>query len=307
MIYTLTANPALDYRMEMSDVFTHGKLNRAHFTKMRAGGKGINVSTVLKNLGVETTALGFIGGYTGEYFKQCVEEKNLIPTDFVTIEEFTRINVKLSDSMGESEINAPGPTIDENAMNALMDKIKTLKTDDVLVLAGSQGQGEAFTYERLAKFAHTAKIDFVVDIDHGALLSTLPYQPLLVKPNIHELRRIMNRPIETDQAIIDSAKWLIASGAQNVIVSMGEAGAMFINQSHVYKAAPLKGVFKNAVGAGDSMVAGFLKAYSDHESFKDTFKWAVACGSATAFSHGLASNETIHDLMEHVTIEEVNQ
>ncbi|MCM3568852.1 1-phosphofructokinase [Neobacillus mesonae] len=303
MIYTLTLNPSVDYIVKLGS-FKLGELNRTNNEAKFPGGKGINVSRVLKQMGTESEALGFVGGFTGTYIEQFLHEEN-IETDFVRVEEDTRINIKLKTAK-ETEINAGGPAISEADFQLLIEKIKKLGKTDLIVLAGSIPTSlPVGTYEELVKICRENGTQFVVDAEGDLLKKVIPFQPFLIKPNHHELGDLFQVSISTPEEVIPYGKELINMGAQNVIVSLADKGAVFLNKEMILYAKVPKGQVKNSVGAGDSMVAGFLAAYSQTKDWLEAFKFSVASGSATAFSLGLCTKEKALDVMKQVEITEI--
>lgn len=303
MIYTVTLNPAIDYVISVSH-FVEGKLNKTEVEHKFPGGKGINVSRVLKQLGVPSTNLGFIGGFTGDFICTRLEEEALL-TNFVTVEGDTRINIKLK-SQSETEINGQGPVISEDKLGELKSQIQSLTPDDLLVLSGSIPRGvPSDVYVSLVQLASENKVPFVVDISSGTLFELLPYGPELIKPNHHELGELFQTSFESIEDMIPYGTKLVDMGAKHVLVSMGKDGAMLFNQQGVYRAYGLTGNLKNSVGSGDSMVAGFVSQYSNHREVIDAFRYGVAAGSATAFSDDLATGEAIINLLEQVNIETI--
>lgn len=302
MIYTVTLNPSVDYIVQLEN-FQPGELNRSSFEDKFPGGKGINVSRVLKRMGIESKPLGFIGGFTGKYIEEYLQNE-AIDTDFVKVLEDTRINIKLK-ADSETEINAKGPGISETDVQALKDKINQLNTEDVLVLAGSiPATMPSSTYEELVKLCVKNGARFVVDAEGDLLTKVLPFKPFLIKPNHHELGEIFETEINTcEQAIVYGRK-LIEQGAQNVIVSLAGKGAVFINKEIALIANVPAGEVKSSVGAGDSMVAGFLAKYVETKNVQLAFQYSVASGSATAFSIGLCSPEEVEKLLENVKIQQ---
>lgn len=301
MIYTLTLNPSVDYIIEVAEVHL-GELNRLEKTSKFAGGKGINVSKVLKRMGVQSKALGFVGGFTGSFIeKQLLAEK--IETDFVKVEEDTRINVKLKADK-ETELNASGPTISAEKFQELKDKIASLTSDDLLVLAGSVPSTlPKTTYEELVKICHENNVSFVVDAEGELLKAVLPYNPFLIKPNHHELGDLFGTNITNAQEAIPYGKKLLEMGAQNVIVSLAGEGAILISQHEELISTVPKGEVKSSVGAGDSMVAGFLAKYEETQDMKESFRYSIAAGSATAFSMGLCTKEKVESLLPQVQLQ----
>ncbi len=303
MIYTCTLNPAIDYRLEVDD-FQLGKLNRATFNKFSAGGKGINVSLVLKALGLESIALGFMGGFTGIYLQQYLTEVHQLKNDYTIIKAPTRINVKLA-SKENTEINAVAPTVSREERDLLIGKIDQLTEKDLLVLAGSSIEADDNFYELIAKTCAKNNVPFIIDAEEENLRKSIVHKPLLVKPNIHELERYYKVTINDEASIVTHAKKLVQEGANHVIVSLGRDGAYYVSKTHVYRAKPVEGIALNPVGAGDSMVAGFIFGMLENQSPKESFKLAVASGTAAAFSYDLASQEAVETILPNVEINEV--
>lgn len=303
MIYTITLNPSIDYVM-FTDRFETGALNRAQTTYKFAGGKGINVSRVLKSLNTESTVLGFLGGFPGQFIKDKLQASN-IQVDCVEVESDTRINVKLK-GMSETEINAPGPDINEENIQQLMNKLKGLTSEDTVVIAGSiPSSMPSDIYAQIAELCHERQIKFVVDAEKDLLNSVLPYNPLFIKPNIVELEEMFNTTLTTDDAIYEAAKRLLDKGAQMVIVSMGGDGAMLVTEEQCLKAMVPKGQVVNTVGSGDSTVAGMVAGLTNGLSLTSAFRQAIACGTATAFTEDLATNEEIQEIIHQIQIEEL--
>ncbi|MBX9136464.1 MULTISPECIES: 1-phosphofructokinase [unclassified Clostridium] len=300
MIYTITFNPALDYIVKM-DEFNLGNVNRSNNEFVYAGGKGINVSIVLNNLGVKSKALGFIAGFTGEEIERRVREFGC-DTEFIKLKEgMSRINVKIKADV-ESEINGGGPDISSDALEELYKKLDTLTVGDILVLAGSIPKTmPTDVYERIMERLQEKNIKFIVDATGESLLKVLKYNPFLIKPNHHELGELFGVKLNSKEEIIEYAKKLKDMGAQNVIISMAGDGAILIDSNGGVTTSNVpKGVVKNSVGAGDSMVAGFIAGYLNSEKIEDGFKLGVATGSASAFSEGLATKDYVYELLEQV-------
>ena len=298
MIYTVTFNPSLDYIVTVKN-FTCGVVNRTCDEIIYPGGKGINVSMVLKNLGYENTALGFLSGFTGEKIQALLKEKG-VATDFIPVETgMSRINVKLR-SNEETEINGQGPKIEEKHIQELYRKLDELKDGDVLVLAGSiPDVMPGSMYMDIMKHLSDRKLKIVVDATKDLLVNVLEYHPFLIKPNNHELGEIFNVTLEKKDEVVEYAKRLQGKGARNVLVSMAGEGAVLVTENgEVYKADAPKGILKNSVGAGDSMVAGFLAGYLEKENYKAAFAMGVCTGSASAFSEELATKEEVAALLE---------
>lgn len=299
MIYTLTTNPSIDYIMRI-DEFTHGATLRSKASEMYPGGKGIMVSKLLKNLGDNPVNIGFLGGFTGDFIKNELEKLG-IKESFTEIKGDSRINVKLK-YQDETEINAEGPHIDEDEVENFFASLKEVKEDDLLVISGSlpKSLDKDFYKEVIRRIS----CKFTIDIANKEVLDYLKYKPVLVKPNKEELGRIFETKIETDEEIISYAKKLIELGAENVIVSLGGEGSIFVDKDRVLKASPIEGKLVNSVGAGDSMVAGFVYGLSHDLSKKDAYKLAVASGTATAFSPDIGSKEKIDESLEKVEVKE---
>ena len=296
MIYTVTFNPSLDYIVSVPN-FELGKTNRTVYEQMLAGGKGINVTTVLRNLGIDSTALGFVAGFTGDELIRRMNEMGL-RNDFIRIGNgFSRINLKLKDVDG-TEINGMGPVIDQAGQDALMDKLKTLKEGDTLVLAGSIPESMPGTiYSNILEALQGRGIRFVVDATKDLLLNVLQYRPFLIKPNHHEIGEIFGVKLETRESVVPYAKKLQEMGAVNVLVSMSGMGAVLLDENGQVHALPApKGELVNAVGAGDSMVAGFLTGWEEEHNYEHAFRMGVATGSASAFSDLLATRAEVMDV-----------
>ena len=303
MIYTLTLNPSVDYIVQLES-FQLGDLNRTVREAKFPGGKGINVSRVLKQYDTASKALGFVGGFTGEYVEQYLQNEKIL-TDFVKVAEDTRINIKLKTEK-ESEINAKGPKISDYDFQLLKEKIQKLGSEDLLVLAGSIPSSlPETTYEELVKICGEKGTQFVVDAEGDLLKKVLPHKPFLIKPNHHELGELFGTTFTSAEEVIPFGKKLVDMGAKNVIVSLADKGAVLINEHTAFLAKVPSGEVKNSVGAGDSMVAGFLAAYERTRDLKEAFRYSVASGSATAFSLGLCTREKVEELLTQVTIKEI--
>lgn len=301
MIYTVTFNPAIDYVVRLGNPLQPGAVNRAAGEDCVLGGKGINVSGVLAQLGVESVALGFIAGETGAWLERGLTAQGL-HTDFIWLENgMTRINVKIKAGQ-ETELNGAGPNIPESAMQALETKLDALQKDDMLILAGSIPSClPQSTYERLLARLQGRGVRAVVDATQDLLLKVLPYKPFLIKPNNHELSEIVGHELTTDDEIVAAAAGLQAQGARNVLVSMAGDGALLLDENGaVHRIGCPKGKVVNSVGAGDSMVAGFVAGYLRTGNYRYALRLGTACGSATAFSVGLATKEKINELLETI-------
>ena len=293
MIYTVTFNPSLDYIVSVDD-FKIGLTNRTSSELLLPGGKGINVSTVLMNLGIESTALGFIAGFTGEEVVRRLEKMG-VKNGFIWIDEgFTRINLKLK-SIDGMEINGMGPEISEEKVQMLMDKLDTLGEGDVLFLSGSiPASMPDDAYQKIMERLDGRGVRIAVDATKDLLLNVLPYHPFLIKPNNHELGEIFGVELKTRESVVPYAKKLQEKGAVNVLVSMAGEGAVLVaDDGSVYDTPAPKGKLINGVGAGDSMVAGFMAGYMEKQDYKHAFHMGVASGSASAFSENLATKPEI--------------
>ncbi|MEK4434993.1 1-phosphofructokinase [Paenibacillus sp. FSL K6-2862] len=300
MIYTITLNPSIDYIVEVDDLKLGG-LNRMNRDLKLPGGKGINVSRVLNQLGAGNTAIGFLGGFTGRFINDKLQEDE-IQTDFVMIADDTRINIKLKHG-DETEINGLGPAICEEEAAQLLQKLSSLQTGDIVVLSGSipPSLGTDF-YDRLIQVCKQTGAEFVIDTTGPALMEALVHKPLLVKPNHHELAELFGVNIETREELVLYGRKLLEAGAKQVLISMAGDGALLITGSDVYHASVPKGMVKNSVGAGDSMIGGFVGTYVLNGDILEAFRTGVASGSATAFSDDLATREFIEELRGEVTI-----
>lgn len=305
MVYTITFNPALDYITQVEN-FKIGEINRTKTETILPGGKGLNVSIVLKNLGIENTALGFIAGFTGEELRGKLETKG-VKTDFVKVEEgFTRINIKISSISGnkveETALNGMGPKITQKDIEELFDKLDKVTTEDIVILSGSVPKNiSKDIYREICKKLSEKGITFVVDSTQELLMSVLQYNPFLIKPNKEELEETLNCKIRTKDDIISAAKELKKLGAQNILVSLGKDGALLLTKDDkvLYSKAP-EGEIVNTVGSGDSMVAGFLAGYYEKKDYEYALKKGVAAGSASAFSIELATKDDVEELLKQL-------
>lgn len=303
MIYTVTLNPSIDFIVRL-DHLELGSVNRMTSDDKFAGGKGINVSRILQRLDVDNTATGFIGGFTG-----CFVENGLIAegikTNFVQVSEDTRINVKIK-AGEETEINGAGPKISDEKLEELKAILAGLSSEDTVVFAGSAPNSLGNqVYNTLIPIAKKAGAEVVCDFEGQTLLDSLNYQPLLVKPNSHELADIFGVELNGLEDIEKYAREILAKGAKNVIISMAGDGALLVTPEAAYFAKPIKGTVKNSVGAGDSMVAGFTGEYVKSGDPIEALKWGVACGTATTFSNDLATAEFIKETYQEVEVEKL--
>lgn len=305
MIYTVTFNPSLDYIVSVEH-FTVGQVNRTNTELLFPGGKGINVSLVLKNLGFESTALGFMAGFTGHEIERLLSEKD-IRSSFISVADgISRINVKLR-SDEESEINGMGPDIKKNDIQKLYSQLDKLNSGDVLVLAGSiPSVMPESIYMDIMKYLEKRDLRIVVDATKDLLMNVLPYHPFLIKPNNHELGEIFGVTLKTKDEVVPYAKKMQEKGARNVLVSMAGEGALLIAEDgKVYRSNPPKGTVKNSVGAGDSMVAGFIAGYEKTGSYERAFYTGICTGSASAFSDELATKDEVNALLLDMGQEEI--
>lgn len=300
MIYTVTFNPSLDYIVSVKD-FRLGFTNRTESELLLPGGKGINVSTVLGNLGIESTALGFVAGFTGEEVVRRLEEMG-VKNGLIPLEEgFTRINLKLNSIEG-TEINGQGPEIGEDKVRKLLKQLDALGAGDTLFLSGSiPASMPDNIYQRIMKRLEGKEVQIVVDATKELLLKALPYHPFLIKPNNHELGEIFGVELTERRDVVPYGKKLQKMGARNVLVSMAGKGAVLIAQDgRVYEASAPEGTLVNGVGAGDSMVAGFMAGWLRKREYGYAFHMGVAAGSASAFSRHMASGEEIQGVFRQI-------
>lgn len=301
MIYTVTFNPSLDYIVSVND-FQLGLTNRTDSELILPGGKGINVSTILMNLGIDSTAFGFAAGFTGEEIIREVEAMG-IRSDFIKIDSgISRINLKLKNIDG-TEINGSGPEISEEKIEELLRKLDILGEGDILVLAGSiPASMPADMYSTIMERLQHKNVTFIVDATKDLLINVLKYKPFLIKPNNHELGELFDVKLTTREEVIPYGKKLQKQGARNVLISMaGEGAVLVVEDGSVYEAPAPKGTLVNAVGAGDSMVAGFTAGWIEKKDYRHAFYMGVSAGSASAFSEYLATKEEIMDLYEKVS------
>jgi 1-phosphofructokinase len=303
MIYTITLNPSIDYVMEVGK-FQEGMINRADQARYYPGGKGINVSRVLKRLGADTTALGFAAGFTGNFIKEKLIEEQ-VAVRLLEVEGHSRINVKLKADQ-ETEINGTGPIVDDNAVQRLLHQLDQLTQQDTVVLAGSiPSTVPSKIYEMLIRKCqkHDAKV--VLDTGGAALRNLLPSKPFFIKPNHHELGDLFDVTIQTKEEAVYYAGKIHEQGVQNIVVSMAGEGALLYSSAGIYFAKAPIGNVKNSVGAGDSLVAGFLAGYERTNDIHLALQYGIAAGSATAFSHDLCKKEEVDRLLEQVKIKKI--
>ncbi|AQS54350.1 Tagatose-6-phosphate kinase [Jeotgalibaca dankookensis] len=300
MIYTVTLNPSIDYIIGV-DNLSMGTLNRFESSEMLPGGKGINVSRILKRLNHETIALGFLGGFTGAFIEDSLARES-VATKFIKISEPTRINVKIKSNV-ETELNGNGPHITTQASDQLIDTLRTAHQEDIVILSGSKAANLPENYYQ--EIIENLTSEFIIDTTGKELRQALAYKPLLVKPNHHELADLFEVTISSEAELMTYGKKLLTKGAQYAIISMAEKGALLFTQDGVYQGSAPKGQVQNSVGAGDSMIAGFAGTYAETADAIAAFRMGLACGSATAFEKDLATAEQIKKLLPEITITKV--
>lgn len=304
MIYTVTLNPSIDYVIYPEQDIIPGKINRFETSHLFPGGKGINVSRILHELSIPSTATGFAGGFTGQFITDALSKEGIL-TDFVSVPDHTRINVKVKGQV-ETELNGAGSFISEEDAELFLNRFDELDSTDIVILSGSKARNlpEDY-YQQIITRLKTKGVPFVIDTTGAELIDALSSKPLVVKPNKEELEELYHVTLDKTDDLITYGKKLLSEGAQHVLISMAGDGALLLTDEGVYKGTVPKGEVKNSVGAGDSMVAGFVGQYSLTESPLDAFKMGLACGSATAFSEDLANKETIDRVAKTVTIEKL--
>lgn len=305
MIYTVTFNPAIDYVVYVSELKV-GKTNRSQHEDVFLGGKGINVSTMLNNLGVENKALGFVAGETGELVEQGLKERGM-DTDFIRLPEGdTRINVKVRGKL-ETEVNGSGPHIPDVYIQQLMEKLDQVNDDDVIVLSGSVPRSVSKdVYANIMEQMKGRPVKIVVDAAGDLMKNVLPHRPFLIKPNRSELEGLAGKVLGKTREIMRSAKDLQAQGARNVLVSLGGDGALLLDETgKFHRIGVPKGELKTSVGSGDSMVAGFLAGYQKTGDYVTALRTGAACGSASAFSTALATREEVESMYHELELMEV--
>lgn len=301
MIYTLTLNPSIDYVIDVENLEL-GKVNRTTKDFKFPGGKGINVSRILGNQNTKNIALGFLGGFTGKFIEDSLINLG-VKTEFIKVNGDSRINVKIK-SNKETEINGAGPTISTENLNSLFEKLDKLAEDDILVLAGSIPATLPKTlYLQIQEKVSQKNVKVVVDTSGKALLEAIKNKPFLIKPNNHEIEEIFDIKINSEKELIQYGKKLVSLGAENVIISMAGDGALLLNKDGVFKGNAPKGKVKNSVGAGDSLVGGFLAKYVETKDLLASFKNGIASGSASAFSLDLALAEDVEKLLPIIKIQ----
>ena len=302
MIYTVTVNPSIDYIVQLKEL-TLGEVNRMDYDNKLPGGKGINVSRILRELGHDSVALGFLGGKTGEIVREALEHDGL-KTDFTSIAQDTRINVKIH-AQQETEINGRGPHVSDTEVASFKEQLSHLTADDTVIFAGSLAPNlDSGFYFDLIKMIRQQGAQFVIDTTGESLLKTLPEHPLLVKPNNHELADLFHTTFNGLDDIVAAGRKLLTMGAQHVLVSMAGDGGLMITPDKVYRSLAPKGTVINSVGAGDSMIGGFVGTFAATKDPLEAFRYGLACGSATAFSEDLATRAKIDEILPQIEISE---
>lgn len=300
MIYTCTITPSIDYTNYLPS-FNSGKLNRSKEVYYYPGGKGINVSRVLKRLGTQSKALGFTGGFTGNYIEEFLKKEG-VDTDFIMVDGITRINVKIK-AAEETELNGPGPDLTGNQLGQLTEKVRDMKQGDWFVLAGSLPDSIPSAYFiELAEICKRQNVRFVLDTSGPALKELVKTQPFLIKPNEEELGELFGIEITGKQEAYVYAKKLVGIGVRHVIVSMGGEGALLVAKDLAITAEAPKGRVVNTVGSGDSLISGFIASLSKGQNVQEAFKYGVASGSATAFRSDLCERADVEQLLQQVEL-----
>ncbi|WP_338996826.1 1-phosphofructokinase [Fusobacterium animalis] len=303
MIYSVTLNPSIDFIVRVKD-FQLGETNRAYEDNFFAGGKGIMVSKLLKNVKTNCVNLGFLGGFTGTFIEQNLKKLNIL-SDFVTVNENTRVNVKLKTET-ETEINCQGPKISDNEKEEFLDKIRKIKSDDFVILSGSvpSNLGNDF-YITIIEILNKNGVKFTLDSSGETFSKSLKYKPFLIKPNKDELKEYARREFKNNQEIVNYVRENLVDKAEHVIISLGGEGALYIDKKFSLFAYPLrvKDNVVNTVGAGDSVVAGFVNYMLKHNDVERAFRFAVACGTATSFSEDIGELNFIEEIYNKLVIE----
>ncbi|NVY95737.1 1-phosphofructokinase [Lactobacillus sp. DCY120] len=306
MIYTITVNPAIDYVLQLDQTLDLGAVNRAQNDVKLPGGKGVNVSRILQELGFDSTVWGFLGGATGKMFANLLQQHQL-HTEFTPVQDDLRINVKIKADNEETEVNGQGPAITPAEKQAFLDQVKKIQKGDVIVMAGSlPRQLDNDFYLEIARMVTQQGAEFVIDTTGQALLDTLPLHPLVVKPNNHELADLFHTSFQDVSEIITAARKLLDLGAKHALVSMAGDGALLITPEHAFSCNAPKGTVQNSVGAGDSMIAGFVGTYMQTQDALESFHQGAACGSATAFSQDLATLDKIKTVYQQIMVTQLS-
>ncbi|KGA99009.1 phosphofructokinase [Alkalihalobacillus alcalophilus ATCC 27647 = CGMCC 1.3604] len=300
MIYTVTLNPALDYFVSVES-FKTSEVNRSKADHKAPGGKGINVSRVLKHMGQPSVALGFIGGFTGEYIKSTVQQEE-IQTDFIQVEGDTRINVKIKSDV-ESELNGVSPNISSDNVRDLEKKFEKMVHGDTVILSGSVPNSLPPTvYQHWTSLLKKRGVEVFIDTSGQPLVEAIQAKPTFIKPNHHELSELVGDSIQTFEHAVPHVQSLIDSGIDYVLLTFAGDGALLATKEQILTANTPNGIVKNSIGAGDSTVAGFVSAQKEGMELADAFRFAIATGSATAFSTGLATRSKVESLLADIQI-----
>jgi 1-phosphofructokinase len=305
MIYTCTLNPAVDYKFSLENL-SIGKLNRVENAHFFAGGKGINVSIVLNNLGTESIATGFLGGFTGDFIKNTLNGKG-IKYEFIEIELPTRFNVKIKHPHMETEINADGPHISNSKLSELLAFIQKMEKQDMLITGGSTCKGQPEAHGIIAQICHEHGIPFVMDTPGKYFSQFLKYKPFLVKPNLQELGEYYHMKITKVEQAIFYGKKLLEEGAERVIISMGKNGSIYLDKHNIYRSNLIHSKVTSSVGSGDSMIAGFISSYLSDNDIQKAYQYAVAVAQATTFHDDLATYETTMKYYYEVNVKEISK
>ncbi|APS98812.1 1-phosphofructokinase [Borreliella mayonii] len=304
MIYTLTLNPSVDYKIVLKE-FQEGNLSYTINNNFFAGGKGINVSTVLKNFGKPSTALGFLGGFTGDYIRFSLDSKG-IKNDFIKIKHNTRLNIKMIAKGKETEINANSPDISENEFELLKDRLKSLANNSILVMSGSVPTALSKNAYNEIVNSISNDVKLIIDTSGKPLQKILRLNPFLIKPNIYELQDLFNAKFNSIEELIKIGKNLVESGVQNIIISMGIDGAIFIGSKNIaFRAFVPKINSVSTIGAGDSVIAGFVYAFDNGSTLEDSFKFGVAAGTATALKGNLCEFQDVKKMLCDIRVERI--
>lgn len=307
MIYTITFNPAIDYTIKV-DNFTVGNTNRCYEEYLQSGGKGINCAIILTRLGIKTITSGFLATNNNELILQKLKEENIV-ANFILIEGMVRINVKIKSDQ-ETEVNARGPLVIASDWEAFIKQASDYHSDDFVVISGNLANGmDQSQLKQFLKILNEKQVNFSLDINSDSLKHCLSYQPLLIKPNLAELQQLCNKKLVTDSQIITAAKLLQQQGVHNVLVSLGKNGSIYItSDNEVYRVSAAEGLLINSVGAGDSMLAGFIASYFvNKKSIEVSLKMAAACGAATSFTKWLATAQDIEKLISLIKVERLEE
>lgn len=303
MIYTLTMNPSVDYKIRMDELKLN-HLNRFNQKTFVAGGKGINCSIVLNHLGIKNQAIAFLGGFTGDFIENELK-KNQIYLSRISIEDETRMNVKIKTEHDETELNHQGPKINDHDFQKLIQMISNFKKDDLLIVGGSSLDSIPNAYQKIAKLCKDLQIQFIMDTPGRYIKDYIKYHPLLIKPNLLELEEHFETKIHNIDEIISYGKKMIEQGAVHLIISLGREGSILIDKHRVYQALPMDGKTFSTIGAGDSMVAGFVYQYLIDQNVLNAYEMAVAASAATVFEQTLATKENTLKYLEKVIIKEI--